>query len=43
MIEKPAAREAYISGKLDESWKELEVEISDSFEEFSKDYYVVFE
>ena len=43
VIEKPAAREAYISGKLDESWKELKAEISDSFEDFSKDYYVVFE
>lgn len=43
VIEKPAAREAYISGKLVESWKELETEISDSFEDFSKDYYVVFE
>lgn len=43
VIEKPAAREAYISGKLVESWKELATEISDSFEDFSKDYYVVFE
>lgn len=33
VIEKPAAREAYILGKLDESWEELEAEISDSFED----------
>ena len=40
---KPKAREAYISGKLEDSWKELEAELKDSFEEFSKDYYIVFE
>ena len=43
VVEKPLAREAYVSGKLEDSWKELEAEISDTFEEFSKDYYVVFE
>lgn len=32
-----------VAGKLEDSWKELEMEISESFEEFSKDYYVVFE
>ena len=43
IIEKPMAKEAYVSGKLEDSWKELEAEICNSFEEFSKDYYVVFE
>ena len=43
VVDKPLAREAYVSGKLEDSWKELEAEISDTFEEFSKDYYVVFE
>ncbi len=43
IIEKPQAREAYLGGKLEESWKELEAEIGDSFDEFSKDYYVIFE
>lgn len=41
--EKPEAREAYVSGKLEDSWKELEEEINNSFEEFSRDYYVIFE
>lgn len=43
IVEKPAVREEYVSGKLDESWKAIESDVSDSFEEFSKDYYVVFE
>lgn len=43
VVEKPFAREAYVSGKLEDSWKELEAEISNSYNEFSKDYYVVFE
>lgn len=43
IVEKPSAREAFISGKLDESWKEIEDEVNSSFEDFSKDYYVVFE
>lgn len=43
IVEKPMTREAYVSGKLNDGWKELEAEISNSFEEFSKDYYVVFE
>jgi len=43
IIEKPAAREAYISGKLDENWKRIEEDMDSSFEEFSKDYYIVFE
>ena len=32
-----------VAGKLEDSWKKLEMEISESFEKFSKDYYVVFE
>lgn len=43
IVEKPFAREAYVSGKLEDRWKELESEISESFDDFSKDYYVVFE
>lgn len=43
IVEKPFAREAFISGKLDESWKEIEDEVNSSFEDFSKNYYVVFE
>jgi len=43
VVEKATAREAYVSRKLDESWKELEADINDSFEEFSKDYVIVFE
>lgn len=43
IVEKPFAREAYVSGKLVDRWKELESEISESFDDFSKDYYVVFE
>ena len=43
IVEKPIAREAYVSGKLEENWEKIQSEISDSFDEFSKDYYVVFE
>lgn len=43
IVEKPMAREAYISGKLEDSWKELEEEINNTFDDFSKGYYVVFE
>lgn len=43
IVEKPIVREAYVSGKLEENWETIQSEISDSFDEFSKDYYVVFE
>ena len=43
IVEKPMARKAYVSGKLEDSWKELEEEINNTFDDFSKDYYVVFE
>lgn len=43
VVEKPFAREVYVEGKLEDSWKELEEEITNSFNEFSKNYYVVFE
>ena len=43
LIEKPEAREAYVNGKLAERWKALESDIGNHFEEFSKDYYIVFE
>jgi hypothetical protein len=43
IIEKPAVREAYVSGKLCESWKEISAQVDETFEDFSKDYIVVFE
>lgn len=43
IIEKPAARAAYIDGKLDEEWKDISLQIDNSFEEFAKDYVIVFE
>ncbi|SFQ08530.1 hypothetical protein SAMN02910358_00686 [Lachnospiraceae bacterium XBB1006] len=43
IVEKPNLRDAYVSGKLEESWIEIEEEISESFMEFSKAYKVVFE
>ena len=33
----------WIEVELNESWKSIEVEVNASFEEFSKDYYLVFE
>lgn len=43
VLEKPAARNAYIEGKLDNEWKDISAQIDESFEEFSKDYFLVFE
>lgn len=43
IVEKPIAREAYITGKLDENWRSIEEDVNSSFEEFSKRYYIVFE
>lgn len=43
VIDKPAAREAYVKGILMEEWKELSSQIDVTFDEFSKDYIVVFE
>lgn len=43
IIEKPAARNAYIEGKLADDWKSVLAQIDESFEEFSKDYVLVFE
>ena len=43
LTEKPEAREAYVNGKLSDRWKAIESDIEKHFEEFSKDYYVVFE
>lgn len=43
ILEKPIARNAYVAGKLDSEWKDISAQIDESFEEFSKDYYVVFE
>lgn len=42
IVQKPAARYAYVSGKIEERWKDIESEINDSFEEFSQNYYLVF-
>ena len=43
VVEKPAAREAYVNGKLNANWEKLVQQIDDTFEDFSKDYVVVFE
>lgn len=43
VVEKSMARDAYINGKLADSWKEIEDVINSSFDEFSKDCYVGFE
>lgn len=43
IVEKPAARDAYVKGVLMDSWKELSDQIDETFEDFSKDYIVVFE
>lgn len=43
IIEKPAARNAYLEGKLGDEWKNMSAQIDESFEEFSKDYILVFE
>ncbi len=42
LINKPAMREKYVSGKLEDNWKELEGKINDSFEGLTSDYRVVF-
>lgn len=34
LVKKPAARAAYISGKLDENWKSIEESIDETFEEY---------
>ena len=43
VVEKPVAREAYVNGKLLDSWETISTQIDDTFEDFSKDYVVVFE
>lgn len=43
IIEKPVACEAYVNGKLNESWEEIISQVDETFDEFSKDYLVVFE
>lgn len=43
IVEKPMVRDAYVNGKLEDRFSELKEEINNSFEDFSKDYYVVFE
>lgn len=43
VVEKSAAREAYVNGKILENWKEIYTQIDNTFEEFSKDYVIVIE
>ena len=43
IIENPVARRAYIEGKLEDNWKVILAQIEESFEEFSKEYVLVFE
>lgn len=43
IVEKPAARDAYVKGVLMDNWKELSDQIDETFEDFSKEYIVVFE
>jgi hypothetical protein len=43
LIEKPEARGAYVSGKIDCELVELYASIDQTFEEFSKEYIVIFE
>ena len=43
VIEKPAAREAYVNSKLHANWEEIAAQIDDTFESFAKDYVLVFE
>ena len=39
----PVVRNAYIEGKLNAEWKNISLQIDESFEEFSKDYIVIFD
>lgn len=43
IIEKPAARDSYVKGVLLEEWDELSSKIDATFDEFAKDYIIVFE
>ncbi|MEF9922364.1 MAG: hypothetical protein RR769_05545 [Anaerovoracaceae bacterium] len=43
IVEKPAACEAYVDGKLNEGWEKIVNQIDDTFEDFSREYIVVFE
>ena len=41
LLEKPALRDAYVTGKLNEELDEVLLEIDEDFEQFTKDRYVV--
>ena len=43
LIDKPAMRDEYVSGKLDDDWACIEKQIDDSFEALSEKYYIVFD
>ena len=43
IMEKPSARSAYIDGRSGEEWKQILAQVDDCFEEFSKEYIVIFE
>lgn len=43
LIAKPQARAAYVEGKIDEEMSLLLDSVNESFEDFSKDYIIVFE
>ena len=42
LIEKPSLRDAYVSGKINEEWDTVLAEVDKTFDDFSKDYEVVF-
>lgn len=43
LIEKPNARDAYVSGRLNEQLAEVLEDVNTTFDEFSTNYIVVFE
>ena len=43
LIEKPDARIEYVNDKLENRWNEIATKVDSSFNEFTKDYTVVFE
>lgn len=43
IFEKPEARSAYVNGMLMDKWQDLSMQIDNTFEDFSKDYIIVFE
>lgn len=43
VVNKPAARVAYVEGKLNEGWEKIVNQIDETFEDFAREYIVVFE